>query len=625
MSNMSKNFYKIIAIITAILGFSGIIYALPYSQSTQDVIPFVTDTYYIGTSSPTSKEYNGIFTKNLTVTGTCTGCSTGTIGSGTTGQFPFYNANGTTLTATSSLFITQSGNIGIGTTSPLSSFSIQGTTGTNIFSVASSSGSAILSVPQTGGVSVVAGTLNSGVNALSVSGTLSSTAATQNGVNINITGAGAGANQVNAVNATLSAGYTGSATDVAMSFANSSQGLGSDFFTEAANVGVGGITNGSNAAANNVGGWFNARNGLNNVGVFGRAIVATNASFNAGVYGAAANSGTANVGGFFALTTTNITPTQSAALMADNGSVAAPIFVARDNGTEVARVDDGGNVGIGTNSPSSLLHIKTTSSNVNSSIQLEGDSGTISQFYTGRSTGGNPNKTVIDNTSGNPVVIATSGGVSALGDVTVSNNSSNGIFQVGANTSSVQERVILASGGSAYNWQIASYYNIINGLEITPSTAAGGTSYTTPAITILNGGNVGIGTTTPSANFSIQTGISTGNAFVVATSSGNQIGGYDNAGHRFTSGPAPAISSCGTGTGTVVGDDQSGTITTATAATACTATFAKAYAKTPTCTVTDNSLVGFADIASISTTAVTFGISSALTGGNLYYSCQYHQ
>lgn len=147
----------------------------------------------------------------------------------------------------------------------------------------------------------------------------------------------------------------------------------------------------------------------------------------------------------------------------------------------------------------------------------------------------------------------------------------------------------------------------------------------TNLVQVLNGGNVGIGTSTPYANLSVQSNASTGDAFVVATSTGNTVSGVDNDGHKFSSGPAPVISSCGTGTGTVVGDDQSGTITTATAATACTMTFSKAYRNVPTCIVTDNSLVGFADVSSISTGSVTFGISSALTGGNLYYSCQYHR
>jgi hypothetical protein len=48
------------------------------------------------------------------------GGGTGIVGASTlTGQFPFYNSVGTTLTATSSLFVSQTGNIGIGTTTPL--------------------------------------------------------------------------------------------------------------------------------------------------------------------------------------------------------------------------------------------------------------------------------------------------------------------------------------------------------------------------------------------------------------------------------------------------------------------------------------------------------------------------
>lgn len=174
----------------------------------------------------------------------------------------------------------------------------------------------------------------------------------------------------------------------------------------------------------------------------------------------------------------------------------------------------------------------------------------------------------------------------------------------------------------------------LNGnFQFSTTTIAGNATSSNPAAQlyatgqglIVNYGNSGFGTTSPYATVSIQSGASTGDAFAVSTTTNTLIGGYDNDGHRFSGGGAPVISSCGTGTGTVVGDDQSGTITTATAATACTATFAKAYRATPVCTVTDNSLVGFADISSVSTTAVTFGISSALTGGLLFYQCTYHK
>jgi hypothetical protein len=52
---------------------------------------------------------------NLTVTGTCIGCGggggSGTVNAGTQGQVAFYNANGTAVSATSSLSISPSGDV----------------------------------------------------------------------------------------------------------------------------------------------------------------------------------------------------------------------------------------------------------------------------------------------------------------------------------------------------------------------------------------------------------------------------------------------------------------------------------------------------------------------------------
>lgn len=61
----------------------------------------------------------------ITSSGSPCGGGSGTVGSGTQGQVPFYNANGTALTATSSLFLNQSGNVGIGTSSPVSQLNVQ--------------------------------------------------------------------------------------------------------------------------------------------------------------------------------------------------------------------------------------------------------------------------------------------------------------------------------------------------------------------------------------------------------------------------------------------------------------------------------------------------------------------
>ncbi len=52
------------------------------------------------------------------VNGVCAGTGTGSVGAGTQGQLPFFAAAGTTLTATSSIFLAQNSNVGIGTTNP---------------------------------------------------------------------------------------------------------------------------------------------------------------------------------------------------------------------------------------------------------------------------------------------------------------------------------------------------------------------------------------------------------------------------------------------------------------------------------------------------------------------------
>ncbi|MGD0328642.1 MAG: immunoglobulin-like domain-containing protein [Minisyncoccia bacterium] len=54
------------------------------------------------------------------------GSGSGTVGSGTTGQFPYYAAGGTTLTATSSLFLAANGYVGIGTGSPGTLLDVEG-------------------------------------------------------------------------------------------------------------------------------------------------------------------------------------------------------------------------------------------------------------------------------------------------------------------------------------------------------------------------------------------------------------------------------------------------------------------------------------------------------------------
>ncbi len=91
----------------------------------------------------------------FSVNGTCVG---GGIGSGTTGQVPYYGASGTTLSATSTLFLSTTGYVGIGTSSPYAKLSVSSTTqqpgGTPLFAIASTTNSLLFNVLGNGNVGI---------------------------------------------------------------------------------------------------------------------------------------------------------------------------------------------------------------------------------------------------------------------------------------------------------------------------------------------------------------------------------------------------------------------------------------------------------------------------------------
>lgn len=190
---------------------------------------------------------------------------------------------------------------------------------------------------------------------------------------ITATGAGSGAASEYGINNTLAAGYTGTSGSYALWSGNASTATnttstldifadnGGDFngalvgytagSTTGNNVGVtgfgalGALTIGVRGSA---GGATGTRANSTNYGVFGAATVAKNGGSTTekhiGVLGVALN-GDTNVGGYFGLQ--GAAPTfATAALIADNGAVAAPIFVGRDNGTVAFNVADGGSTTI---------------------------------------------------------------------------------------------------------------------------------------------------------------------------------------------------------------------------------------------------------------------------------------
>ena len=65
-------------------------------------------------------------------------------------------------------------------------------------------------------------------------------------------------------------------------------------------------------------------------------------------------------------------------------------------------------------------------------------------------------------------------------------------------------RILAPVSTTHYNWMLAAQQNIGGGFEITPSTAVGGTTFSTPALSILgSSGNVGIGQSAPAAKLEV--------------------------------------------------------------------------------------------------------------------------
>lgn len=288
-------------------------------------------------------------------------------------------------------------------------------------------------------LAIVAGTLIAGATALSLTATQpTSPVATQIAVSITVTGAGSAAFGNRALGVTYNAGYTGSSTSAAGIFVNNNLGTGATNVSAAgANTFVGnfglngnaqGITTGTNFGTLGIAG-----NGNVNFGLSGSAQIAKNGATNIGVQGTAINSGTTPVmvGGWFHLNQTTV-PVVSAALIADNGSQALPIFLARDNGTTVFSIDDGGHA---TFANASILNWKDNGGTVCSVLQLYSD-----------------NSVYLDNNAGGNLVLRIAN--TAKLTITGSASAFATTLAVGGDSITLSGRPFLVGGASASNYNL---------------------------------------------------------------------------------------------------------------------------------------------------------------------------
>jgi hypothetical protein len=96
------------------------------------------------------------------------------------------------------------------------------------------------------------------------------------------------------------------------------------------------------------------------------------------------------------------------------------------------------------------------------------------------------------------------GTASPLYKLQVYNLGATSTAAIGSTGAGETGRLLFFGSGTKTTWMAAAQYNVDNGFEITPSTAAGGTTFTNPALVITSGGNVGIGYTAPAAKLSVS-------------------------------------------------------------------------------------------------------------------------
>ena len=211
------------------------------------------------------------------------------------------------------------------------------------------------------------------------------------------------------------------------------------------------------------------------------------------------------------------------------------------SGAQRLVVDASGNVGLGV-TPSGKFHIGGVSSAI---VFNKNGSGTDNALLYDNSVAtndlflGKDSSNVIIRSAGTERLRITSAGLVGIGTSSPSTKLSvvgsatglaNGAIRTNTTggTQSANSGLWLCGNQATahYNWLIASQYNVGGALEITPSTAVDGATFSTPTAVFTHTGRVGIGTTSPGFDLTVdKDSNSLATAYVRSYNTGSSAGG----------------------------------------------------------------------------------------------------